>query len=1851
MEIIKEIRELSNDISVLKESIKKYDKEISIASANSSNINKMFSHYKGANASALSVDELSKAIKNLSNGYNSLSAAQSSYTNKENAVLSTIQKITEQNKLLLESQRHALSNGDQQGATQIYQQYVSNTKAIQQYQAELNTTRDALERVQEKTAQLAQENNKFAQVQQAVNTVTSTNNISDLLQSLDKEKQKIKDISIQIEEYAQKYKSTKKIIENGSLSPIDMDAKTMDLEMYKNKLQELSNAYNTAAQRARIFADATGGSMGNIPLQPQGLPLESNSSSELQTGVDDATGKMKRFSDVTKEAGNSLDDVIKKGLAFGGISFGANQLMNFGRQVMSVRGEFQQLEVAFTTLLGSEQKANNLMQQLTKTAATTPFDLQSVSKGAKQLLAYGTAAEDVNDILVHLGDIAAGLSQPLDALVYLYGTTMTQGKMMTMDLRQFQNRGIPIADQLAKQFGVAKSEVQGLVSSGRVTAEEFHKAIMAMSSDGGKFGGLMAAQSKTISGQISNIEDSISMMFNDIGKKSEGGINVMLEGVSLLVENYEVVGKVLLSLITTYGIYKAALIAVAAVEQVRHKMALYSMVNNGKQISGVQLLTKTIYKQVKAQLASNAAMLANPAVLITAGIAAMGLAIWGVTKALDSQARAQKEVNKESEKTNQELDNIKSESEEAISVIQSETSTLYEKAAAYEKLKRLMPQLTEQYTMQQLAIKDATEIQKEEAKILEELKFKKQEEAIANEKANLESLKHQREATIKYGGTTLGVDRDIKTSNEKIRLLEEEYEKMKKIKADAEFEAQPVEVKLLKYTTDKEGLEERLKDLQQQADIYIKEAREKWDEVQEKSPQLNKLQYGTDDFEIAVGKNASSVVGDKYVLLLKQIKELQAQIESTQSKIDILNAEETRGILDVIDEIIIAEKTLDSSRKKYASNMSEQNKKDLETAESNLKTKTDLYQKATGKQWTLTKDYYKQISDLDKQNENQRTNIIIQEYGKRAQLITKYQQDQMALEKEISEWREKNPYRGLPKHLRNKSEVIRLQYESNIRQAEKEFENFIENIEKQTLQINTDIETQQLERSIELASTYEQKIAKQNELFKRQIELKESDFQIEKKKTLEQQFSEATIDAYNNEEIKGVVNEYKNAKSEDKESIANDAVKRGVIKDRTLLDAFEDDFAKIEEVSKLLETQHKATINQMLLEQNESLFEQDLQRYEDYIQGMLDAEQQYQEELARIREENGLSADADIENSKDKGIQSQVQRAKDQRDTAQDIVKRDTGLTDDKWVTELGNLGAQVAGKAYDEVKKLYDEFISTVNDDIAEIEAQKVAAEKNANGGDVKTLKAETQEQLYGVETQLQDPNLKEQQKVDLLQQQLELKAQIAYYDAAEQGNAETLNSLTERGAQLVKVRNKAESDAANAKQRSNVKELTQQQKVKVANKSIVQGLESVRDMANDVANTFGGALSKKAKKALETMTQVADFGIDAVKGIETIVSGVSDGMIKTTAGASASMQALEKASFILTVISIAVQLIMKIVEIASQFTKSAQLQNSIDDHLAKVDELEKRQQMIEAQYATSQGSEYYKGLTDSARAYNGIIKANKEALEEAEELYNHNLSKYGADSEKTEEAKAQLDDLALQDVEYQNSQKEAWRSLMEELSGTSLDSFAENLADALIEGFAQGKEGIDEVWEDTMDDLLRTMMRNELALALKDQFKETFEKFTEDTKDGDLSQAEMDKFMENLEKGKETAEKIAGAYYDAMSEAGLLEDADAEGSQGFGQMTQDQADTLTARFTALQIEGANISAATQAMAAVVAEVGADTKLNVASLQTLVYNSNIALQIAQDQLDQMQIIADNTAMLAETNNRLKAIEQNTGRL
>ena len=264
------------------------------------------------------------------------------------------------------------------------------------------------------------------------------------------------------------------------------------------------------------------------------------------------------------EAGR-FDSAFKNaGLAIGSY-FTFTAAKSLISDIVKVRGEFQQLGVALETMLGSKEKADKMMSDVVSLAAVTPFSVQEVAQGTKQLLAYGIANEDVIDTLTRLGNIASGLSIPLSRLQLVYGQVLAKGKLMGDDLRQFTETGIPLVSKLAEQFNVTKAAIYGMVSEGKIGFEDVKKVLFDMTNEGGAFFNLMEKQSKTVTGQISNLGDAFDRMLNSIGEANEGVINSGIAGLASIVENYEQVGKILVALVATYGTYRAAVMLTTAI--------------------------------------------------------------------------------------------------------------------------------------------------------------------------------------------------------------------------------------------------------------------------------------------------------------------------------------------------------------------------------------------------------------------------------------------------------------------------------------------------------------------------------------------------------------------------------------------------------------------------------------------------------------------------------------------------------------------------------------------------------------------------------------------------------------------------------------------------------------------------------------------------------------------------------------------------------------------------------------------------------------------------------------------------------------------------------------------------------------------------------------------------------------------------------------------------------------------------------------------------------------------------------------------------------------------------------------
>jgi hypothetical protein len=278
-------------------------------------------------------------------------------------------------------------------------------------------------------------------------------------------------------------------------------------------------------------------------------------------GVQDGVAQTAR---VVEQQGQSIENVFNRIKSVASVAVAGFTAKEIISTLGTVRGEFQQFEIAFETMLGSGQKAKGMISDLANLAASTPFDMKGVVDGAKQLLAYGFAANEITDTMRRLGDVSAGLGLNLQDLTWLYGTTMVQGRLFTRDLMQFTGRGIPLTEELAKQFGVTKDKVSELVTAGKVGFPEVKKAIESLTNEGGKFGGLMEKQSHSITGQVSNIKDTIEMAINDLGTQTEGLMNDALDITSTVIDHWKEIGEVILAAASAIGLYKAMAVSVAA---------------------------------------------------------------------------------------------------------------------------------------------------------------------------------------------------------------------------------------------------------------------------------------------------------------------------------------------------------------------------------------------------------------------------------------------------------------------------------------------------------------------------------------------------------------------------------------------------------------------------------------------------------------------------------------------------------------------------------------------------------------------------------------------------------------------------------------------------------------------------------------------------------------------------------------------------------------------------------------------------------------------------------------------------------------------------------------------------------------------------------------------------------------------------------------------------------------------------------------------------------------------------------------------------------------------------------------
>lgn len=184
--------------------------------------------------------------------------------------------------------------------------------------------------------------------------------------------------------------------------------------------------------------------------------------------------------------------------------------------------EFSKVEDAqarFQPILGSIEKAEEMVAKLNETSATTPFQFENLADAANQLLPVmnGNIDETIRTLRM-LGDTAGGSAQRLDSVTRGFTNAMLKGKVDMDSLKMIAEAGVPIFDDLAAVMGMdVGPKFFKMISSGRVTTQQLTKAFEKATGAGGKFYKGMEIASKTTSGMISTLKDNISRAAAEIG--------------------------------------------------------------------------------------------------------------------------------------------------------------------------------------------------------------------------------------------------------------------------------------------------------------------------------------------------------------------------------------------------------------------------------------------------------------------------------------------------------------------------------------------------------------------------------------------------------------------------------------------------------------------------------------------------------------------------------------------------------------------------------------------------------------------------------------------------------------------------------------------------------------------------------------------------------------------------------------------------------------------------------------------------------------------------------------------------------------------------------------------------------------------------------------------------------------------------------------------------------------------------------------------------------------------------------------------------------------------------------------
>ena len=325
--------------------------------------------------------------------------------------------------------------------------------------------------------------------------------------------------------------------------------------------------------------------------------------------------------DEGKKKTTSLGDALDK--LSGPSTVLAGALAGAGVAAIKFAGNLEQTQLALEVLLGDAAKATQIKDEWTQLAVATPFDSADIDEAGKKLLAFDIEANKVTDTLRRIGDISAATGSSISDIADIYGKAKVQGRLFAEDINQFQGRGIPVLQSLAKVLGVAETEVRDLVSEGKVGFPELEQAFNLMTDEGGKFNGMMEKLSTSTLGKFNSMVDNAQLTLASFGDILLPIANDAMDAISGILDDLQDLDDGSKRFIVTTGGVAAAIAAAIPI--------------------------------VQGLSAAMAAMAANPVIL---GITAAGAAVALIAGAASKAAHAYEDYNSELIKTKSASDSL-----------------------------------------------------------------------------------------------------------------------------------------------------------------------------------------------------------------------------------------------------------------------------------------------------------------------------------------------------------------------------------------------------------------------------------------------------------------------------------------------------------------------------------------------------------------------------------------------------------------------------------------------------------------------------------------------------------------------------------------------------------------------------------------------------------------------------------------------------------------------------------------------------------------------------------------------------------------------------------------------------------------------------------------------------------------------------------------------------------------------------------------------------------------------------------------------------------------------------------------